>query len=122
MRYFSQAERTALVIEKNNTAFVDILYLPFVLKAGITNGYTASNEPGIAEAEQQLLDALGADVSWPRDEILLSPPGAPFWDKMRRQVIFRTKIASIGVTSGRRAIDATREIRAAIEEQLRNPI
>ena len=120
--YFFQAERTELIIEKNNTAFVDRLYLPFMLNMGVTNGYAAPSDLNLVDAEAQLTRALGDDVAWPYDEILEEPPEASSWDALRRQILFRAKIASIGVTAGRRAIDATREIRAAIEEELRNSI
>jgi hypothetical protein len=122
VRYFSQTERRELIIEKNNTAFVDNLYLPFLFEAGITNSFTAPDELSLVEAEGHLLEALGDDVSWPRDETLFEPPDAPSWVDLRRHVIFRAKVASLGVMSGRRAIEATREIRAAIEEELGNPI
>lgn len=122
IRYFFQSERTELVIEKNNTAFIDNLYLPFMLNAGITNAITAPHDPILVEAEKLLMNAVGEDSAMPRDEILEHPPEHPSWDDLRRQVLFRVKVATIGVTAGRRAIDATREIRAAIEEELRNSI
>lgn len=122
IRYFFQSERTELVIEKNNTAFIDNLYLPFMLNAGITNAYTAPNDPVLIEAEKLLSSAVGEDSAMPRDEILGRPPEALSWDALRRHILFRTKVATIGVTAGRRAIEATREIRAAIGEELGNPI
>lgn len=122
VRYFSQTERAELIIEKNNSAFIDDLYVKFLTRSGITNGFTDPSEQSLLTAETHLMKTLGEDVTWPRDEILFAPPNAPSWDALRRQVIFRAKVASLGMMSGQRSIKATREIRAAIEEELGNPI
>ena len=122
VRYFVQTERAELVAEKNNSAFVDNLFNPFLLRAGVTIGLGDSQEPIVSEANRRMQEALGADVDMPYDEILHLPPDAPSWENLRRQVFFRVRIASVGATLGERTIDATLEIRAAIEEELRNSI
>lgn len=122
VRYFSQTERTELVIEKNNSALVDNLFTQSLFDLGITNGLGSSAIAEVMEADGRLLDLLGDDVSMPHDAILHQPRGATSWDDLRRHVLFRTRVASIGITLGNQAIDASREMRTAIEEELRNPI
>ena len=122
IRFFAQSERTERVIEKNNTAFVDGIYFSFLLDAGITPGFSQANEASIAASEERVLTALGDDFSLPRDEILLRPATASSWDDIRRMILLRTRIASVGITLGEQTIEAVAEIRSAIEEELRNPI
>ena len=122
VRYFTQTERTELIIEKNNSALVDNLYTRSLLEMGVTNGFGNSAITEVNESDQRLFDELGSDVSKPHDAILHQPPDAASWDNLRRYVLFRTRIASIGITLGEQAIDLSREMRAAIEAELGNPI
>jgi type II secretory pathway pseudopilin PulG len=122
VRYFVRTERTELVIEKNNGAFIDDLYDGFLFDMGITSVSLASHDPVLSAANRLFLEAMGSDFEAPRDEALLRPAGATSWDDIRRQVIFRTRVAAVGVTSGRTAIELTRELRAEIEAELQNPI
>jgi len=117
VRYFAEAERVALVIEKNNTAFIDGTYFRFLIDSGITPVFLASPEPMLATANQLAMDTLG-DPALPVDEILTRPPQDRSWDDIRRQVLFRLRIAAVGATLGGTAIESTRELSAAIEAEL----
>lgn len=122
IRYFAQTERLERVIEKNNTAFVDDIYMSSLLKSGVTIGFSPSNEPSVAEADDLLREALSDGPAMPTDEVLLQPAGAVSWDDLRRLVVFRARISAVGVLQGNRGIESTLDLRAAIEEELRNPI
>lgn len=122
IRYFTEAERIELIIEKNNTALVDGFYLSSLLELGITPGLFASHSPTTFEADALIRSMLGDDFTIPGDEVLLQPADAASWDDIRRMVILRCRVASVGAMIGRSAIKGSQEVRAAIEEALQNPI
>lgn len=118
VRYFAALERIELVLEKNNTAFIDRLFNPFLLEIGVTIGIENSNESNVNAANDLVRDRLGSQVRFEPDDILLSPADAEVWDDIRRQVLFRTRISSIGVTLGNAAVELTNELTAEIEQEL----
>lgn len=117
VRYFAEAGRIELVIEKNNSAFIDGTYFRFLIEAGITPFFVASPEPMLATANRLAQQLLG-NAAQPVDEILTRPPEAGSWDDIRRQVLFRLRIAAVGATLGGTAIEQTRELRSEIGTEL----
>jgi hypothetical protein len=71
------------------------------------------------DANAILLDALGPDFSWPRDIVLRQPRNVSTWDDLRRQVLYRMRIAASGSTVGEGMIDSTLKLRSRIEEELK---
>jgi hypothetical protein len=71
----------------------------------------------LATANRLAREILG-NVAEPVDEILTRPPEARSWDDIRRQVLFRLRIAAVGATLGGTAIERTRELRTEIETEL----
>lgn len=122
VRYFTQVEWIERVIEKNNTAFIDDIYMKSLVEKGVTVGYSPSNLPSIAAADDMVTRAFADKPAMPLDTVLLQPAGSPSWDDLRRLVVFRARISSVGVLQGNRGIKMTLDLRAAIEEELRNPI
>lgn len=122
IRYFAATERLERIIEKNNTAFVDDIYMSSLLESGVTIGFSTSNEPNVTIADELLREVFAAGPAMPMDAVLLQPPGAPSWDDLRRLVVFRARISATGTLLGGRGIESTQELRQAIEEELRNPI
>lgn len=122
IRFFAQAEWTERVLEKNNTAFIDDIYMRSLLNKGVTVGFSPSNMPSIAAADDMLREALADASAMPLDTVLLQPPDSPSWDDLRRLVVFRARISSVGVLQGNRGVNLTLKLRAAIEDELRNPI
>lgn len=122
IRYFAQIERLERVIEKNNTAFVDDIYMSSLVEAGVTISFSASNQATIGSADAILSEALSGAPPMPSDAVLLLAPDAPSWDNLRRLVVFRARISAAGMRSGNRGMEWTNALRAAIEEELRNPI
>lgn len=122
IRYFARTERLERVIEKNNTAFVDNIYMSSLLETGVTIGFSPSNEPTVALADALLEEALSKGPAMPVDKVLLQPRDAASWDDLRRLVVFRARISAVGVHQGNLGLESTLDLRAAIEEELRNPI
>jgi hypothetical protein len=118
IRYFADTERSELIIEKNSREYVDRIFVPFLMDAGVTiKAYQSVLKP-IQESNAVIRDVLGPDFSWPRDDILQQPPRSSSWDDFRRQVLFRMRIAAGGVSIGKRLIESTRQLRARVEEAL----
>lgn len=122
IRYFADIERLERVIEKNNTAFVDDIYMSSLVDTGVTIGFNKSNESTVASADALLREALGDAPPMPVDAVLLLSSDAPSWDHLRRLVVFRARISAAGKLSGNRGVESTRALRTAIEEALGNPI
>lgn len=118
VRHFADMERIELVIEKNNSTFVDEIYFRFILRVGITPTAVETVSADVAAAEQILINKLGPDVSYPRDDVLLRSRASRSWDEIRRHVLLRARIASIGAYIGEQTINSSQELRAEIEKEL----
>lgn len=118
VRYFANVERSELIVGKNNQQFVDELYVRFLMDAGVTINTDQTVLAVMQQTHSVLLDALGPDFSWPRDDILQQPPRSSSWDDFRRQVTMRMRIAAAGTVIGGRLGESTKELRARIEDEL----
>ncbi len=118
VRYFAATERAELILEKNSRAFIDEIYVRFVMDAGITIGVDESTLGAVGAANDILMDHHGPDFVWPRNESLSMPPRSGSWDGIRRQVLFRMRVASTAPVLGNEVIDATQRLKADIENEL----
>jgi hypothetical protein len=116
--YFAEVERAELIVEKNSKEYVDGIFVPFLMDAGVTINIDQSVMAPINNTRDVLLDILGPDFAWPRDAVLQQPPRASSWDDIRRQVLFRMRIATGGRLIGEGVIESTRQLRSRIEEEL----
>ena len=122
VQYFATTKRTELVVDRNNSAFLDRMYFPYLIDAGVTIDLRPSPEPLVEEANKLVENALGPEFVGPVNEILTEPAGAEIWNNMRRRVLFRMLISAAGILMADAAIESTRQLREEIEEQLRNRI
>ena len=122
LRFFAESARVELVIEKNNTAFIDGMFYRFLADEGITAIWSPSPEEIVSAADALALRALGDEFEMPADTVLRRAPGDPGWDNIRRHVLLRTRVAAVGAVIGGERIEAARELRAEIEAELQNPI
>ena len=63
-------------------------------------------------------ERLGLEFSLPEDRVLLEPAEADSWNDIRRNVLFRMRIAATGQASAERAVDQTNDIVRAIAAEL----
>jgi hypothetical protein len=89
------------------------------MDAGVTINVDQSVLAPITDTTAVLLDTLGTDFAWPRDVVLQQPQRSSSWDDIRRQVLFRMRIATGGRLIGVGVIDSTRQLRSRIEEELK---
>jgi len=119
VRFFAMMELRERIAEKNNQALVDDLYIPFLMRAGITVR-TESQAPitALNRANEILNERLGAVIVYPEDRILSAPPEADSWNDIKRNLLFRIRIASVGQALAESILDATDEIAAAIASEV----
>lgn len=97
VRHFAQMKRDEAIISKNNQDLVDDIYGPFLLQIGISPRFDFMGPEAVINRGTQILsEQLGTDYRIPPDEVLQRPPGAESWNAIRRQVIFRMRIAAVG--------------------------
>lgn len=120
IRYFTTTERVELVVEKNNRAFIDDLYFPFLLEFGITVNLDLSTVPLIRDANEIVTEMLGSEYEAPRDAVLSSPADDDVWNDLRRHVLFRMRIATVGVLLTEDVARQTSQLRGAIATSLQD--
>lgn len=119
VRYFADLERNERIAEKNNQLLMDELYVPFLMRIGITIPVELDQVlPSLQDSNRFLLDTLGEDVRYPEDRVLSAPADADSWNDIRRQVLFRTRVAGIGRLIAQRMLDTTAGVIDALEAEL----
>jgi hypothetical protein len=118
LRHFATIERAEAIIEKNNSAIIDAIYYRFLLDTGITPVWRSSLIPDIAVANERMMELLGPERTYPRDDVLTRPAGSRSWDDIRRHVLLRMRVASVGAIIGERMIEETRVLYQDIETEL----
>ena len=97
VRFFAMMERDEAIIGKNNQDLIDDIYGPFLLQVGITMHSRRHDTEAILNRGATIMtEALGPDYEPLPDTVLSRPPEAESWSDIRRNVIFRMRIASVG--------------------------
>lgn len=97
VRHFAQMKRDEAIISKNNQDLIDDIYAPFLLQAGISLRYgRKETEASLNRSTAIMAERLGLDYEPLPDDVLSRPPEAESWSDIRRNVIFRMRIASVG--------------------------
>ena len=65
-----------------------------------------------------LYERLGSDFSLPEDRVLSEPAKADSWNDIRRNVLFRMRIAATGQALVESTVDQTNDIAKAIAAEL----
>jgi hypothetical protein len=97
VRHFVQMKRDEAIIGKNNQDLIDDIYGPFLLQAGITPRFGRHDtEATLNRGAAIMAERLGPEYEPLPDVVLSRPPEAESWSDIRRNVIFRMRIASVG--------------------------
>ena len=121
VRYFDRMERYERIAEKNNRDLIDYIYVPFMMRAGVTMRSEARPMiDTVRRANQVLIDELGADVAYPEDRVLSAPPDADSWNDIRRHVFFRARIAAVGLAIAESILAESDQMAAALAAELDN--
>lgn len=121
VRYFAQLERSERIAEKNNQVLMDEVYIPFLMRAGITIRVQPDANRlvnNLSQADRLLQERLGPDIDYPEDRVLDAPADADSWNDIRRNVLWRTRIAAVGRSLAQTVLDETDHIIVAIQAEL----
>jgi hypothetical protein len=119
VRFFANMNHKAQIIDKNNSLLVDGVYVPFLMRAGITE-YPGSRESikELDRSERLMNEYLGPDFVRPVDIVLLQDAGAESWNDIRRHVLFRLTISSVGMANAESILNEADEISQAIATEV----
>lgn len=119
VRYFDSMERSGRIVEKNNRDLIDYVYIPFLMRAGISDTQqTVQPVARLARADTILTESLGAGFVPPEDRVLSAPPDADSWNDIRRNVLFRTQMSAVGQSMAESIIEQSDAIAAALAAEL----
>lgn len=97
VRHFAMMKRDEAIIGKNNQDLIDDIYGPFLLQAGISLRFgRLDTEATLNRGAAIMAERLGPDYEPLPDVVLSRPPEAESWSDIRRNVIFRMRIATVG--------------------------
>lgn len=119
VRFFAQMELRERIAEKNNQDLIDDVYIPFLMRLGITvQPQSVGSLATLNRASEILSDRLSHVVVFPEDRILSAPPDADSWNDIRRNLQFRIFISAAGQATAELILNETDDIAAAIAREL----
>jgi hypothetical protein len=97
VRHFALLKRDEAIFSKNNQDLIDDIYGPFLLQIGISPRFERHDtEEALNRGAQIMAERLGPDYEVLPDMVLSRPPEAESWSDIRRNVIYRMRVASVG--------------------------
>jgi len=97
VRQFGVMKTDAAIIGKNNQDLIDDIFQPFLLQTGISLRFGRSGtETTLNRAAAIMAERLGTAYEPLPDVVLSQPPEADSWGDIRRNVLFRMRIATVG--------------------------
>jgi hypothetical protein len=119
VRYFDRMERIERVAERNNRDLIDLVYTPFLMRAGISVD-NESTEPNasLSQASRIVDEYLGKEIVYPEDRVLSESPDADSWNDIRRNVLFRTRISAVGLSLAKSIVEESDAIAIEVADEL----
>jgi hypothetical protein len=124
VRFFATLDRNERIIENNNRELIDRVFIPFVMRAGISalqRQETKEVTATLNRATAIVYEHLGPAVSLPEDRVLSAPADSDSWDDIRRNVLFRIRIAATGQALAESTADQVNDMATAITAELSDP-
>lgn len=119
VRHFARLKRYELIIGKNNQDLIDDVYIPFMLRAGVSQRPDMDLVRGFNNRGPTLMqEALGPDFQYPRDAVLEQPPEADSWGEIQRHVLWRMYIAALGQANAEAILAETEGMAAELRAEL----
>jgi len=121
VRFFATMERHERITDNNNRALIDNVFVPFVMRAGISalpplDAMQVTTT--LNRGTEIVYERLGSAFSLPEDRILSEPAESDSWNDIRRNVLFRIRIAAAGQALAESALVEINDIAAAIAAEL----
>lgn len=121
VRHFTLLKRDEQIFGKNNQDLVDDIYGPFLLQAGISLRFDGRDtETTINRGAEIVVEQLGSDYWDLSDTVLARPPEAESWSDIRRNVVFRMRVAAVGQANSENIATQMQEIADKLAEALEN--
>jgi len=121
VRFFAELERIERVTDNNNRELIDDVFIPFIMHTGITALQRAGKlqvTSTLNRANAIVYERLGPEFSLPEDRVLSEPAESDSWNDIRRNVLFRMRIAATGQALVESTVDQTNDIVTAIAAEL----
>ena len=121
VRYFAELERVERITDNNNRELIDNVFTPFMMNIGVTALVQADKlrvTDSLNRANAIVYERLGPEFSLPEDRVLLEPADADSWNDIRRNVLFRMRIAATGQAQVESTVDQTNDVARAIAAEL----
>jgi hypothetical protein len=121
VRFFATMERNERITDNNNRELIDHVFIPFIMRAGVSALQPLEAmqvTTTLNRANAIVYEHLGAAFSLPEDRVLSEPAESDSWNDIRRNVLFRLRIAATGQALGESTVDETNDIAAAIAAEL----
>ena len=121
VRFFAAMERNERIMENNNREYIANIFVPFLMRAGISAlqpPETMQVTGTLNRANPIVYEGLGPTFSLPEDRVLSEPPESDSWNDIRRNVLFRIRIAATGQALAERVVGETNDFAMAIAAEL----
>jgi hypothetical protein len=117
-RYFADAERRELIVEKNNRVFVDDMFLALMVDHGVSYHLWKDSPVGAAMNFESISSVFSPAMREPVDEVLSLPKDAPEWARVKQLLSWRTMVAVVARDNAASILAATVELRKDLEAHL----
>jgi hypothetical protein len=121
VRFFAELERVERVTDNNNRELIDDVYIPFIMRTGVTALVQAKKlqvTSTLNRANAIIYERLGPGFLLPEDRVLSEPADAESWNDIRRNVLFRMRISATGQALAESTVDQINSIATAIAAEL----
>lgn len=117
--FFAQMELRERIAEKNNQDLIDDVYIPFLMRAGVTVRIDSQATVAALNRATEILNArLKSKDLYPKDHVLSLPADSDSWNDIKRNLLFRIRIAAVGQSGAELILAATDEMATAIANEL----
>lgn len=116
-RYFADAERRELIVEKNNRVFVDDTFLAFLFDHGVSY-HLWKDSPVSPMSIESINNAFSPAMREPVDEVLSLPKDAPEWARVKQLLSWRAMVAVVARDSAASILASTVELHEDLEAHL----
>jgi hypothetical protein len=121
VRFFATMARNEQIIGNNNRELIDRVFIPFAMRTGISalqRRESTEITASLNRATAIIYERLGPDFSPPEDRVLSEPADSDSWNDIRRNVLFRIRIAATGQALAESTVDQIDQTATAISAEL----
>jgi len=121
VRFFVTMERNERIMQNNNRDLIDHVFIPFVMRAGISAlqpREAMQVSATLNRAKAIVYERLGPTFSPPEDRVLSEPADSDSWNDIRRNVLFRIRIAATGKALAESTVEQINDIATVISAEL----